>query len=460
MQRLLCLLGALAGLGAPAWALAQPAGLRMSREGQVSSGNWQLDRQRGRPAARGLIRQAGLSCRLRDAAYLGLSRHPEHGEREVYELACDDRPGLLAFVTRLRSGMRLDGRPDGLELFDCFEAAANPSVAGNRAPSCRLPANRPDAALRAAVRPLRGGCAVTAARFVGREPETGVARYEVGCRDQAGFVLVRDFNTADPSRALSCWTAERALGQPCALTARPALLSEAARLAAASGRPCRITDVRPAGLASSSGRELLEVGCGDRLGFYLELADAATASRVLDCGDRVAEPCRLTSAEAIRAGELSDVARRLADAGFRCRVSAVRQLGVSEQDGRDVLEAACADRPDGVWAILPNAPGQTAELYDCLRAPYRAGECRLTQASALFPALSASTRLRDHGCRVVAAHRLGTTAEGEHWIEVACAGGDRRVIDYRGSSDVRRALSCGAARHVLGGCRAASTRGS
>jgi hypothetical protein len=74
--------------------------------------------------------------------------------------------------------------------------------------------------------------------------------------------------------------------------------------------------------------------------------------RARECGTIAGTDCQFTSSEALATtrGRTSPVAcARRND----CSVGQFRYIGAETNSGRDVFEAACTNRPDGVYAILP-----------------------------------------------------------------------------------------------------------
>lgn len=407
----------------------------------------QLDRARGAAEAPAIVRAAGLTCTIADAAFVGSTPDNRNG----YEVACREGLGYIVTAPSQAGG--------AAQVFDCVNVdttfrAAQASGQGG-APQCRLPGNaQPARGLQAYVAQAGAACTINNARYIGDSRANNTVRYEVGCAEGPGYVVDRPRAAGARATAQTCFRAEAGGPFRCQFTPRAQSLAALAPLVAQARRQCTISDARIVGVKPQTRNEVVEVGCQGAPGFLIETAPTGGFVQAYDCGRLGNAPCQFTAAAQVQALNAADYSRLLRASGFDCAVANFSRLGDEANTGRDIVEVACSNRPDGAFAILAENPGQRSEVYDCLLAPKRGQQCQLTKAEALYPRLSAAiTGSQRSNCTVVNHRRMGSTPQGEDWYEVSCSQGRNAVVDYRGNGQVRQVLRCPDAAQVLGGCK-------
>jgi hypothetical protein len=467
MTKLLSAVSALLGLGGafaavavtlapdPAWSQSRTSrnpGKRppAAAPAQVAGG---LDLVRGEKEAPAAVQAAGLRCSVTAAAFLGVA-----SARNAYEVACSEGLGYLVLVAATPGA----AAPQTVDCVSAQTTARLEQAAGRPAPpQCRLPANaNPAQGLQTLAREAGAACTVNNARAVGRLTATAATRYEIGCSEGAGYVLDRPDAGGRPS-VQTCFRAESAAGAQfrCEFTTRAQSLAALNPLIRSAGRTCTISDARLAGVNTTTRNEVLEVGCQGAAGFFIETAPATGAFvRAVDCGRLGSNQCQFTAAATVQARNAQDYTQLLKAAGYDCTVSNFNRQG-QETSGREIVEAACSNRPEGVFALLaPAGTNARSDVADCLLAAARFRQnCTLTQVSAVYPAITRSLPAQKIGrdCRVTGTRVMGATPQGENWVEIGCSNGRSYVIDYRGQGRVQNIVACGQATEILGGCRRA-----
>jgi hypothetical protein len=419
-----------------------------------------LDRERGGKEAPAAVAGARLACTVVDAALVGTSDAPVNGvavTRNVYEVACQDGLGHMVFAPQQPGG-------PGAEAIDCLIVQANQRLAeakgqGQSALACRLPGNAQAAqGLRSYVAQAGGdACTINNARYLGALNGASMLRYEVGCAEGAGFVLDRPVVGGGKPTRLSCLSVI-GTNSTCQFTTQAQTFASLNPAVAQARRDCTVANARPAGRNPTTQAEVFEIGCsGGKPGFFVELSGAGQYVRTIECGAIRNTPCQFTSGESLENARKDDFTRRLRANGVDCAVGQLRYIG-AEANGRDIFEAACTNRPEGVYALLPAQGTANAEVYDCLLATTRGAACQLTQPSVLYPRLTSAVAGRlTNPCTVNGARSLGSTREGENFYELACADGRQFIVDYAGNGRIKQFLNCREASGILGGCRAGPT---
>jgi hypothetical protein len=417
---------------------------------QAASG---LDLVRGAAEAPAAVQAAGLRCSVTSAAFIGVA-----GARNAYEVACGEGLGYLVLVPQTAGA----AQPTSVDCVSAQTTARTEQAAGRPAPpQCRLPANaNPAQGLQTLAREAGATCTVNNARAVGRLTTTAATRYEIGCSEGAGYVLDRP-DAAGRASVQTCFRAESAAGSQfrCQFTTRAQSLGALNPLVRASGRTCTISDARLAGVNTSTRNEVIEVGCQGAAGFFIETAPTTGAFvRAVNCGQLGSNQCQFTAATVAQARNAQDYSQLIKAAGFDCTVSNFNRQG-SESSGREIVEAACSNRPDGVFGLLaPVGSNARSDVADCLLAAARfRQQCTLTPVAAVYPAITRSLPSQKIGrdCRVTGTRVMGATPQGENWVEIGCSNGRSYVIDYRGQGRVQQIVACGQATEILGGCRRA-----
>ena len=418
---------------------AQPA-----KEGAAPSAG-QLDRARGAKEAPAAVQAASLRCSVTEAAFLGVS-----GGRNAYEVACREGLGFIVVNAPAAGGQATT--------LDCVSAQTTARVeqAAGRPPGqqCRLPANaQPAQGLAGVAREAGVTCTVTNGRAIGVLTGSNAIRYEVGCSEGPGYVLDRPQAGGRPA-AQNCFRAEQTSGGQfrCEFTTKAQSLAALNPVITASRRSCTVSDARVVGVNPTTKNEVVEVGCQGAPGFFIETAATGAFVGAYDCGRFGNTPCQFTAASAVQERNAQDYGRLLKAANFDCAVSNFKRLGSEQGTGREIVEVACSNRPEGAFALLATGSGPS-EVYDCLLAQKRRQNCTLTSEEALYPRIESAMTAQRRACDITMSRRMGTTPEGEEWYEFACAQGRNRVVDYRGNGRVVKVLDCREGALVLGGCK-------
>jgi len=436
----LALLAALTFVAAPlaAWAAPAPAASKIDLKIDADQ------HAAGKKEAPEVLKTAGIPCTMTDAYYIGSSDTKDDKGKTVpqklYEVACEGAVGqILTYAP-----------PAPTKHYDCFAVLGTPNI------RCRLPAN---ADLKAVV----GGfvtasgrtCTISDYRYVGGTP-AGDAYYEVGCTGALGFIIKH--TAANQSTPIDC---AQALGTnlECKLTTPEAIKAADRatidRLAAGSGKACQIKDTRTIGKLSSGGTAY-EIACTETNTGYLLLAKAdGSLEHAISCANAegVLGGCKLTDATVSQTQEAATYTKLSKAAGFSCDVSKYRFIGMDSKNN-EVVELACANRPDGGIAILPS-DNSVGHVLDCVKAGAIAQSCRLTDPALIYSRLSQDLVAKGKAsCKVTNAKWLASTGPGKtDLIETACSDGlPGWVIELDASDRATDLLTCGQAKAAGAQC--------
>ena len=400
-----------------------------------------------------LATQAGLPCTVTDAKVLGVGKPKDDKGKEVqttyYELVCSEGLGYVLIAPQ-------GGTPTG---FDCLALTANKPKAGEADKGqlyCRLPANAdPVKGLQPVVAKTGLPCTVDQARWMGTNQEQKFDQYEVSCTEGRGYVLqVPQAGSTHALTPIDCLTLDAGV---CQYFTKDKLSALMTRLAAPANRPCQITNARWMGTVAANKHAYYELACSDeKAGYVLELDPQDKFISSLDCARATAigGGCTLTSAAAAQTAELATYAGLAKQIGYPCQVQSYRSLGLEQKTGRELVELACADHPDGAFALIPVDKGQVGEYFNCVRAASRGTKCALTTDAAAYARITTELTAKGHTCQVSNARSVGVAASGDDYVEVACAsGGPGLMIEYApGPETVKTIMSCVEAKGVGGGC--------
>jgi hypothetical protein len=404
-------------------------------------------RTKGMADAPALIQASGAQCQLADARYVGEATDAKtHAKTKLYEVACTGSEGLLI--------QTVSNNPVP-SVFTCEEAASAASSGNKTATQCILPGNAdPEAGLQPFLEETHVHCAPDKMRALGHSP-TNVF-FEVACHAGDGFIL----ETSAPPRLDKPVTAEPCIMFPetgnlhCSLTSSAAQLAVVDRLMAASGKPCTIKDRGFLGLAQS-GNSYWEAACQDGKGFVLEEKADGSLGHTIPCADaqNVAGGCKLTDTREAKTEQNALYTRLAKKAGFDCDVTEYAPFDVNVP-GKEVVELACSNRPDGAIAEFPVTTGPSA-IFDCAHSELMSYRCSLTKPSAAYPKLTADLRtLGKTTCTVSESRVVGISANKSGYIEVGCADGlPGYMIEYAMPSlTPKSTLVCLEAKGIGGGC--------
>jgi hypothetical protein len=426
-------------IAAPSLAFAAAAPATVSKEA----------RAKGMAEAPALVSGAGSDCQVADARLVGNAVDPKtKAKTTVYEVACTGNEGLLV--------MKVADQPKA-DLFTCEEAASAAASGNKGATQCILPANSdPKAGILAYLAKTGVTCTADKMRALGHS-STDVY-FEVSCKEGApGYILQISSppSFSRPIKAEACIGFDPSSNIHCELTDRATQMSIVDRLVTASGKPCTIKDRGWIGIAPS-GKAYYEVACQDGKGYVLEQASNGSFSRSIPCAeaDAIAGGCKLTDTRKAKTDQAGLYTQLSKKAGFDCNVSGYAPFNV-DLAGKEVVELACSNRPDGGIGIFPVSGGM-GQVYDCAHSELKSFRCSLTKPSAAYPRLTADLKtLGKATCTVSSSRVVGLTASGTGYIEVGCADGlPGYMIEYNMATLAPKSLVlCVQAKGISGGCQ-------
>ena len=373
------------------------------------------DIDRGLKEAPAVAAEAGVTCTVTNARFIGtMTLSPTSKDAKDakptpvsgYEVACKEGLGYTLLTMKPTATAN-----------DCVASALSPSLA------CRLPENaNPKAGLIPMMTEAGRPCDVTNAKFLG-STSSGTKFYEVACKPGEGYLMQRE-----PGKAPSAFPCISAVGGKlaCSLTTDEQSTVYAKSLAAGVKKPCDAKDVRYIGM-TSSGLDGYEIACKDGVtGFIFTITPAGEFKQQVDCAlaSGFLGGCKLTDTTKAETAENGIYTGLAAKAGFKCQVNKYRLIGVNPKTNADVVELACADRPDGAVVEFADNAAQS-KVHDCIEVGSLGQECKL--GSSLTPVLdklSASLAAKGKGsCKVSGARYIGTSTSGGAFYETTCADG-------------------------------------
>jgi len=439
------------GRGYSAPAAPREAPVRETPEAKASRQMNEKGREKGMKDAPALVSQSGRACTVSDALYKGSAKNKNAEGKtvttDVYEVACQEGLGLIV----LNAGGTVSAN-DCLQYQTAAASAADPA----KALTCALPANaNPEKALQPLLARAGSQCQVAKARWIGYSPTALVNQYEVGCADNSAYILT--VPTASSQRQLaadSCIKASSA-GITCQYLPPEQIKTQIAALAAPANRQCQVSQARYVG-SSSSGTSFYEVGCADEKSGYMFETDAqGRFTRAIDCARAggIGGGCTFTNAVVAESEGTGTYTKLASEIGYKCNVTQYRSLGLDAQ-GREVVELACSDHPEGAIVMLPVNKGQKGEVYNCIRAEARSLKCGLTKPDTSYSKITQQISGRGKECTVNNARGMGSDDKGNEYVEVACAGGGGMVVVYQAGADaLSSTIPCSQAKGVGGGCK-------
>ena len=413
-------------LSGPAFAASAPAPAPVKIDPKL--------REQGMKEAPAVVQAAGVDCTVSDAYFMGQGDATVAGKKvktSIYEAACGPAIGYLAIAT--------PGAP--AQTYDCLTMmdAADKAVAAKQkpGPTCILPGNAdPKQGLKPLLAKAGVDCAsVTAARWLGMSPTEKVNLYETACANGPGYILTTPLAGSTKSfSALDCVKAP-ASGVECTLTSKEQIEQGIIKLSDAAGKPaCKPTKARWVVTDPANGNEYYEVGCGDGTTGYMFQTDAKGGFKmVIECvrATRIAGGCTLSQADAGQTSEVGTYGKLAKQIGYDCDVNKYQSYGAESGGQREIVELACANHPEGAFAMVPTGSGQTGEYFNCVRALGRGLNCRLTPMTATYALISKQIAARGKTtCDVNNGRGIGKDAKGSEYIEVACGNGPNLVLEY------------------------------
>jgi hypothetical protein len=308
---------------------------------------------------KGFVTKAGVACTTKDGRYIGTSAS---SGQTVYEVACQEGPGYI-----------LQTSASAVTAIPCAAAQGQ----GNM--ECSLTTkDQINAYLQGLVAKSGKQCQISASHYIGVDKNSGDAYYEVGCGQQAGFVLDTD-KTGAYKTTVSCAQAQGLGG--CTLTDTTKIATEEVatytKLAKDGGFNCDVSKYRAIGMDANK-NEVVELACSNRPDGVVALFPSAAGGKAefIDCvrsgqfGN--SGTCQLSKPTTVYA-KLS--AALAAKGRSSCKVSDARYLGRS-QSGTDFLETACSDGAPG-WVLEVDTADNVKQLLSCGQAKSAGLSCQM-----------------------------------------------------------------------------------
>ena len=301
-----------------------------------------------------------MTCTPTNAKYLGAN-----ATTTVYEVACQEGPGYLLQAPVAPATTAVVAVP-------CLqtEGSANACTLTGKTQSM--------AVLNTLVTQAGKTCQISADRFIGNDPKTGDAFYEVGCGAQPGFVLAAT-KTGGLDRVITCGQAAAMGG--CKLSDSTQVMAQESatytQQAKAGGFNCDVSKFRPVGL-DNGGNEVVELACSNRpdgtVAIFPKTAGGKT--QFVDCikaGEfGPSGACTLTSPTPIYAKYSAVLAAQNKGA---CKVSGARYIGQTPH-GDNFIETSCADGKPG-WVIQFSPSDQAKDIMTCGQAKAAGVACQM-----------------------------------------------------------------------------------
>ncbi len=411
--------------------------------------------QQGMTEAPPLLQETGVTCTPTDATYVGQGKAKDASGKDgpnqkIYEVTCQEGLGYMV--------MKPDAAP--ASAFDCLAMTIykpKPGEADTGKPYCRLPANAdPERGVAAIAARAGVTCPVTQAHYVGTSADGKLDQYEVACADgSANIVQAPRVGSTQKLMAANCLLLTP--GTCATYLPKDKLLAQITSIAAPAKRECQISDVRYMATITSNNNSYFEVACsGEKAGFVMQVDASNKYLAAIDCAraTSIAGGCTLTTASAAQTEANATYSKLALQIGYPCNVKSYHSFGLDSKSGREVVELACSDHPDGAIAMVPVDTGQKGEFFNCVRAAAKGLKCALTTSDATYAKLTSQISTQGKTCQVSNAQALGVLPTGEDVVEVACSAGSGFMIAYApGAEQIKTVTACAAAKGIGGGCK-------
>ncbi len=293
-------------------------------------------------------------------------------------------------------------------------------------------------------------CTLSDARWVGADPKTKTAYYEIACNPGMGGVIVASAGNVTPPAYYPCLETGKPGpdGKPgqlaCKLPANANPMQSLAPFVTKAAGSCDITNARSIG--ASTKNTFFEVACANGSGLVVITSYPADASKEVKANTCLAYEdgsnlsCTLTTREA----QLAMVDTLAAASGKNCVVKDKRYI-LSAVNGSTYFEVACQD---GKGYVLERAAsGALARAIDCANAPGGA-ECTLTDSrEAMTEQAGLYTRLATKAgfpCKVEKYALFPARGKPEEVVELKCSDrpdGGVAVFDSNGGGKVYNCIT-------------------
>ena len=154
--------------------------------------------KKGMTDAPAAVQAAGLSCTLKNAAWLGGGKKTVDKKPvavDIYEVACGEGPGYLIQKT-----------PDQADAYTCIQLRASAAGGGKgKGPQCTLPENQNlGSQIQPAVDHSGISCKVADVAFLGTGQTDHLGHYEISCGSAGGYLINLDTKGAASGDPTSC----------------------------------------------------------------------------------------------------------------------------------------------------------------------------------------------------------------------------------------------------------------
>ncbi|ESQ77508.1 hypothetical protein [Asticcacaulis sp. YBE204] len=375
-----------------------------------------------------LVQQYGLPCEVTEASNPVPGEATVDGKKtivEAFEIVCKDQRGYLLY--------RAKNAPFGDPL-GCLQAAAI-AKAQPGSQVCKLKGNR--AAhywLGETAKSKIPACALSGARFIRADMKANTETYEIGCKNTAGGVfVVPTYKAADKSVTFfNCLkVAETPL--KCELTTPEVAPQTVAALLKKNAPDCTLSNARFVG--ASKDAEYYEIGCTGKAGFVLVTDLAGEFKGAVGCDKAAAiGGCKFTDnaalaaagkakAEEAKAKYKDAYATALTAGSVTCTIEDFRRIGRDDASKRDLAEFKCAEMPNGLIALIPDAgSGGKLDTFDCFAAATQKTDCAYVskdQLKANLQKLTVGHKSIKADC-VIGEARYAFENNGQVVMEIAC----------------------------------------
>ncbi|HEY3697643.1 hypothetical protein [Phenylobacterium sp.] len=397
-------------------------------------------RKQGMAEAPAVVQQAGLSCQVSDARFIGKSEDKKaKTSTSYYEVDCASGPGFIV------SG----GAGVAPTAFSCIEANTPPAPGKPPAVPCMLPGNAdPKADIAPLFAKLGVQCTPSEIRGIGQSKTN--TYFEAACQEGSGYVVVASapFDIAKGGEAQNCLNFDDTDGNiKCTLMDKKARLAVVDKYVADAKNGCVVKDRRYVG-ATKDESDFFETSCADGKGYIYKVSKGALA-QAWDCAKAmgILGGCTLTDAREAATAQAGLYTRLAKAAGSDCDVD---KYAIFPSTGaKDVVELVCKSGGGGIGIFEGGGKGV---VYDCGHALVAGYKCGINKPESGNAALTADLRKFDQKTCVVSDSRLaGKTAKGTFLMEVSCADGFKGyMIEYK-DSPVTAVGATGCA--FAGGCK-------
>jgi hypothetical protein len=392
-------------------------------------------RDQGMKEAPAVVQQAAVDCAISDAYLMGNGEITVDGKKvktSIYEVACGANLGYV---------LQSAGPGSTPQVYDCLTMrdSADKAIAAKAkpGPTCNLPANAdPKQGLVPLLSKAGVNCGmVSAARWIGSSPTDKISLYETTCSNGSGYVLIQPL--AGSTQKLSATDCMKAggLGVECQLTTKDQIQAGIIKASSSANRPaCMPTKARWVVSDPSTKDDYYEVGCADgATGYMFQTTQTGAFKAVIECvrATRIAGGCNFSQADVGQTSDSATYTKLAKQSGYDCNVTKYQSYSTENNGPREIVELACANHPEGAFAIVPTGAGQQGEYFNCVRAQDRGLTCHLSPLQATYAKISSQIAARGKTtCNVDGGRGIGKDTKGSEYIEVTCAGAPGLVLEY------------------------------